>query len=59
MCCVYVGKSYSCESFRLDPLKLRMHPECDFVTGPNFGRVSDLATVDDAEMLFVSVYVCI
>ncbi len=33
------AKPASCESYRLDPLQLRTHPECDFVTGPNFGRV--------------------
>ena len=33
------GIYYSCEDFRLDPMKLRTHPECDFVTGPNFGRI--------------------
>lgn len=36
---IYEGLNYTCESFRKDPLKLRTHPECDFVTGPNFGRI--------------------
>ena len=35
------AKPMSCESYRLDPLQLRTHPECDFVTGPNFGRVCE------------------
>ena len=33
------AKLVSCESYRLDPLHLRTHPECDFVTGPSFGMV--------------------
>lgn len=32
--------NYSCTGERRDPLGLRTHRECDFVTGPNFGMVS-------------------
>lgn len=37
--CDLVGQNYSCSSFRLDPLGLRDHPECDFVRGPAFGMI--------------------
>ena len=33
------GSNVTCDSFRLDPLGLRTHPECSFVCGPSFGRV--------------------
>lgn len=33
------AKNFTCEDFRLDPMKMRLHPECSFVTGPNFGQV--------------------
>ena len=33
------GSNVTCDSFRLDPLGLRTHPECSFVRGPSFGRV--------------------
>ena len=33
------GVNYTCEDYRLDPLGLRTHPECDFVRGPSYGRV--------------------
>ena len=36
---VSTGKNYSCESYRLDPDKLRTHPECSFVRGASFGMI--------------------
>lgn len=33
------ARNFSCEDFRLDPMGLRTHPECSFVTGPNYGRL--------------------
>lgn len=33
------GVNFTCEDYRLDPLGLRTHPECDFVRGPSYGRV--------------------
>lgn len=36
------AKPAECDSFRLDPLGLRTHKECEFVTGPSFGRVIKL-----------------
>eukprot|EP00241_Pyramimonas_parkeae_P003592 CAMPEP_0114237380 /NCGR_PEP_ID=MMETSP0058-20121206/7357_1 /TAXON_ID=36894 /ORGANISM="Pyramimonas parkeae, CCMP726" /LENGTH=654 /DNA_ID=CAMNT_0001349413 /DNA_START=109 /DNA_END=2073 /DNA_ORIENTATION=+ len=33
------GQNFSCSDYRLDPNKLRNHPECDFVRGPSFGMV--------------------
>lgn len=45
------GRNVSCEDYRLDPLGLRTHPECSFVRGPNFGRVSDC--------VYVHVNVCV
>ncbi len=36
------GRAVTCEDYRLDPLGLRTHPECDFVRGANFGRVSNV-----------------
>ena len=36
---ISTGSNVTCDSFRLDPLGLRTHPECSFVRGPSFGRV--------------------
>jgi alkaline phosphatase D len=52
------GQNYTCSDFRLDPLQLRTHPECSFVTGPNFGMVH-CATLHSvvyhiADLLYVS-----
>ena len=33
------GHNFTCDDYRLDPLKLRTHPECDFVRGPSFGMI--------------------
>lgn len=33
------AKNYSCAAFRLDPVGLRTHEECAFVTGPAYGRL--------------------
>ncbi len=33
------ARNVSCEDYRLDPMGLRTHPECSFVTGPNFGKL--------------------
>lgn len=33
------ARDWTCEDFRLDPMGLRTHAECSFVTGPNFGKL--------------------
>eukprot|EP01038_Epipyxis_sp_PR26KG_P008218 gene8218-11124_t len=33
------ARSITCEDYTLDPLGLRPHGECSFVTGANFGRI--------------------
>lgn len=40
------GKDFVCEDFRLDPMGLRTHAECNIVTGPNFGRVSFFSLIN-------------
>ena len=43
------GSNVSCDGFALDPLSLRVHPECAFVRGPSYGRLVfeyEAATID-------------
>ena len=41
------GQNFTCEDYRLDPLGLRTHPECDFVRGPSFGMIVFDVSYDD------------
>ena len=43
---VSTGQNFTCDDYRLDPLGLRTHPECDFVRGPSFGLIEFDVTYD-------------
>jgi hypothetical protein len=47
------GQDFSCDDYRLDPLKLRTHPECDFVRGPSYGMIEfDIMNKDEGHSSF-------